>query len=143
MAVVPRAKLMALSARYSRIGGALWWLTMVENSTLTEWGLSLARRSAEQHFAHFLCELLVRLSRVGRAEGNSYPLPLTQEQIADVLGLTPVHVNRTLKRLRDSGLVEMNQERLTILDWNAFKQQAGFDPKYLHAEEVRRTAAAA
>ena len=137
VAVLPRAALLELGARYPRIGAAFWWLTMVENSILTEWTLCLGRRSADQHLAHLFCELLVRLSAVGRAENNGYALPLTQEQIADVLGLTPVHVNRTLQHLRRAGLVEMDRGRLAILDWEAIKRHADFNPAYLRPEGLR------
>jgi len=116
---------------------------MVENSILTEWTLCLGRRSADQHLAHLFCELLMRLSAVGRVEDNGFALPLTQEQIADVLGLTPVHVNRTLQQLRKAGLVEVDQGRLTILDWEAIKRRAGFDPAYLRPEGLRHVPIAA
>ena len=143
VAVMPRAAVLDLGARYPRIGAAFWWLTMVENSILTEWTLCLGRRSADQHLAHLFCELLVRLSAVGPAENNGYPLPLTQEQIADVLGLTSVHVNRMLQRLRHAGMVEMDKGHLTILDWEAIKRHADFDPAYLRPEGLRHQPMAA
>jgi len=143
VAVLPRARVLELSARYPRIGAALWWLTMVENSTLTEWVLCLGRRSADQHLAHLFCELLVRLAAVGMAENNGYALPLTQEQLADALGLTSVHVNRTLQQLRKAGLVELDRGRLRILEWEAIKRRAGFDPAYLRPEGLRRSPMAA
>ena len=143
VAILPRAAVLELSARYPRIASAFLWLTMVENSILTEWTLCLGRRSASQHLAHLFCEMFFRLSAVGRADEDGYVLPLTQEQIADVLGLTNVHVNRTLQSLRSEGVVASDRGRLTILDFEALKRRADFDTAYLRPEGLRHVLAAA
>lgn len=143
VAVIPRDEARRISARHPGIASTLWWLMAVENSILSEWTLCLGRRSALQHLAHLLCELLVRLSAAGRVEDNSYVLPLTQEQLADVLGLTSVHVNRTLQTLRNNGVISLHHGRLTILDWPALKSLSDFRSGYLHPEGVRRLREAA
>jgi CRP-like cAMP-binding protein len=143
VAVLPRDDARRIVARHPGIAAALWWLMAVENSILSEWTLCLGRRSALQHLAHLLCELLVRLSAAGRVEQNGYVLPLTQEQLADVLGLTAVHVNRTLQTLRNDGLISLQQGRLTILNWPALKALSDFRPGYLHPEGMRRLPQAA
>jgi hypothetical protein len=81
--------------------------------------------------AHLFCELAFRLRAAGLARQDSYPLPLTQEEMADALGLSVVHVNRILQRLRSERLITLRARRLTIHDWPAFQRVGGFDPRYL------------
>ncbi len=126
----------ALFATNPAIADAFWSLALAENSILTEWAASMGRRSASQRVAHLLCELLVRLMTVGKADDHGYDLPLTQEHIADTLGLTSVHINRTLQSLRSMDLVTMQQRRVTIHDWAALSAFCGFRPAYLHLETV-------
>ena len=83
---------------------ACWWVTLVDEATLREWLLNLGQREAAPRIAHLICELLMRLRVVGLANGNSYELPVTQAEIADTMGLTAVHVNRSLQTLRHMGL---------------------------------------
>jgi len=143
VAVVPLDTARRISAQHPRIAAALWWLMAVENSIVSEWTLCLGRRSALQHLAHLFCELLVRLAAAGRVEDNAYALPLTQEQLADVLGLTAVHVNRTVQALRSKGLITIHRGKLTILDWPALKALSDFRPGYLHPEGMRHLSEAA
>ena len=69
---------------------------------------------------------------VGLASDDSYELPVTQVDLADTTGLTPVHVNRTLKELRQQGLIEIKRRRLKILDLPRLRTLAEFRPNYLH-----------
>ena len=93
--------------------------------------VDLGRRSASERIAHFLLELLTRLQAIGLAEDQSYKLPLTQELIADVLGLSIPHVNRVLRRLREDNLVVLEDQRVTVRDLDALAELADFDPGYL------------
>lgn len=136
VAVLPRQRANALFSSNPAIADAFWSLALAENSILTEWAASIGRRSASQRVAHLLCELLVRLTVVGKADGHSYELPLTQEHIADAAGLTPVHVNRTLQSLRSMGLVTVQHRRVTIHAWTALSSMCGFRPDYLHLETI-------
>jgi CRP-like cAMP-binding protein len=124
-----------LTERHPRINRALWWATLVDEGTLREWLVSMGRREAEQQMAHILCELLVRLQTVGLATENSYEFPITQEELGDTLGLSTVHVNRVLRRLRDDGLITLSEKRLTIHDVERLKAFADFDPNYLHLKQ--------
>lgn len=103
-----------------------------------EWTMSLGQRSAIERISHLLCELFLRLESVGAVEGNSCEFPLTQSDIADACGLTPVHVNRILQELRKEGLVELMKRRLFIPNLRALMDRALFDPNYLYA--ARRNA---
>lgn len=97
----------------------------------SEWLVNLGRKNAMERLAHLLCELYCRLSISGHVSGASCQMPLTQLDLADVAGLTPVHVNRTLQEMRAQRLIELQSRRLTILDWAALRRMAWFDPHYL------------
>ena len=116
---------------------ALWWASLVDEAVLREWLVSMGRRRADQRMAHLFCELLVRLDAVGLVRDNGYDLPLQQSDLGDVLGLTPVHVNRVLQALRAGGLVSLDRKRLTILDVPQLNDFAEFDDKYLHLRKRR------
>jgi CRP-like cAMP-binding protein len=109
------------------------WLGLVENAILSKWALSLGRRSSLERLAHLICELSVRLGGE-HDNSSSFAFPLTQEQVADALGLTSVHVNRTMQHLRSEGLITTKNRTLTIPDVNQLRQMGGFDPRYLHIQ---------
>lgn len=132
VAFVPHSDLRKLSDRYSDIAQAFWREIIVTATTHRAWIVSLGRRDARQKLAHLICELYLRLEAVGLTDGRSMPMPLRQTDFADALGLTSVHVNRTLRSLRGQGLVDLYGRRLTILDWEALRAVADFNPKYLH-----------
>lgn len=136
VAVLSRQRADALFASHPAIANAFWSLALAENSILTEWSASIGRRSALQRVAHLLCELLLRLTAVSKANGHSYDLPLTQEQLADALGLTAVHVNRKMQSLRLMNLVTVQQRRVTIHNWSGLSALCGFRSAYLHLETL-------
>jgi CRP-like cAMP-binding protein len=123
-----------LCARHPRLAGALWRETLIDAAIFREWMMGLGRREADARIAHFLCEMLVRLRAVGLAEGNRCPLPLTQTEIGDALGLSTVHVNRTLQQLRGTHLITLTKTHLTVNDWERLKALGEFDPTYLHQQ---------
>jgi CRP-like cAMP-binding protein len=137
VATLAHARLRAIMDESPAIRDVFWWLTFVENSVSVEWTTGLGRRSATERLAHLLCELLVRLATVGLTEDNGYALPLTQEELADALGVSTVHVNRTLQELRALGLIRLEGRRLTVHDWEGLKDLSGFSPDYLHVERLR------
>lgn len=132
IADLSRATVLDLTEKYPRIGRALWWATLVDEAVLREWLVNIGRREAAPRMAHLFCELLVRLQAVGLADQASYPFPLTQVDLADALGLTPVHVNRTVQALRQAGLIVLKKRRLAIPDVRRLKAFCEFDPIYLH-----------
>ncbi len=117
-----------------RLARALWWATLVDEAVLRSWIVNLGRRDAYERVAHLLCELRQRLANVGLVEGDHFALPLTQEELADALGLTAVHINRVLQRLRREGLITLKGGTLTILDGKGLRRASGFNPNYLHAK---------
>ena len=111
---------------------ALWWSTLVDSAVLRSWVVNVGRRDAYARVAHLLCELHARAEMAGLINDDELSMPLTQSEIADATGLTPVHVNRTIQRLRKDGLIEMEIGQLRLLDAGALRKAAGFDPAYLH-----------
>ena len=131
---LPRKRALALVDDYPGIARTYTGLAVIENAIASKWMLSLGRRSARARLAHLLCELAIRLGS-GDGDDITVPFPLRQEQIGDVLGLTTVHVNRTVRQLRTEGLIEISDRVLTISDVAALRYIAGFDPAYLHMRQ--------
>ncbi|WP_106476894.1 Crp/Fnr family transcriptional regulator [Phytohalomonas tamaricis] len=113
---------------------ALLWSTSVDEATLREWLVNIGSRSAEQRLAHLFCELMVRSRAAGIIEDSCMTLPLTQDDMGDAMGLTAVHTNRVLQKLRREGLIELKGRRLIIHDWERLTAFSEFDPAYLHLE---------
>lgn len=129
---MPRDRVQALAAERPGVARVFTWLAIAENVVLSELALSLGRQSARERVAHFLCEIAARLGGRG-ASTSDFELPFTQEQIADVLGLTAVHVNRTLKQLREEGLIVVTNRRIHVPDMAELSRVGEFDGSYLHA----------
>ena len=122
-----------MTVRSQDLAEALWWDMMVSTEIQREWMMSLGCRTATERLAHLFCELAVRLSIVGlRNNDRDYELPLTQADLGEAVGLSTVHVNRTLQDLRSSGLISLKGRLLTILDEEALRRVAMFNPNYLH-----------
>lgn len=136
VAAVRRDQITALAQAHDGIAAALTWLATLENAVLSRWTVSVGRRLAHERVAHLLCEVSVRL---GAEAGNesSFALPLTQEQIADALGLTAVHVNRMMRQLRNHDLIETDGRVVTLRDVARLRLIGGFDPGYLHLDDAR------
>jgi CRP-like cAMP-binding protein len=117
---------------YPRLADAFWRTTLIEGSLAREWMLNNDRREAYARIAHLFCELMIRMDAVGLVSDQSVPLSVTQIELGDALGITPVHVNRVLKELRDKNLITLNGGTLTIHDWDKLVEVAEFDPTYLH-----------
>lgn len=138
IALVPHERLKEMTERFPHLTRVYWAMTNIDAAIQREWTLSLGRRSAIARMAHLLCELHVRLGLVGLTEGNSFEFPLTQVEFGECLGLTSVHVNRTLQELRRRALIELQSRRVTIFDLEALKGLAEFDDAYLYLERRPR-----
>lgn len=121
-----------LLEEHPAIAKALRISTLVDEATLREWLVNVGCRSAIERIAHLLCELLVRLQIVGFASEDSYELPVTQLDLADTVGLSNVHVNRSLQELRRQGVIELKGRNLKILDRQKLRTIAEFNARYLH-----------
>ncbi len=129
---IPLETIQKLLQDYPTIHQAMRLATLVDEATLREWLVNLGSRSAEERIAHLLIELLLRLQAVGRASSNGYKLPITQIDFADTTGLSSVHVSRSLKSLRNQGLIDISNQYLSILDLPGLQTLAEFKPNYLH-----------
>ena len=132
VATIPRKALRDLARSRSAVGNAIFVSTLVEGSISREWVLNIGRRDARSRLAHFLCEFAMRLDVLELSAGQPYELPMSQEQLGDALGLTAVHVNRTIKSLEADGLIGRNRRRISFPQWDALRELADFSSRYLH-----------
>ncbi|MET3710236.1 CRP-like cAMP-binding protein [Sphingomonas trueperi] len=128
------ARLREITETQAHLTRVMWFSTNVDAAIHREWEVSLGRRSAIQRAAHLFCELHVRLGVVGHAEAERYRFPISQAELAECLGLTPVHVNRVLRDLRERGLVEFRNGLVAFQDLPGLKRLAEFDPGYLYLD---------
>jgi CRP-like cAMP-binding protein len=128
---IPHDRMCSIVENHPRIARVLWRETLVDAGIFREWIL-VRGRPARMRVAHLLCEHFARMDGVGLTEGNSCALPITQAQIGDALGLSNVHVNRTLQELREEKLLELKDGTLTILDRDGLEAAGEFDAQYLH-----------
>ena len=134
--VAPHERLKEVTEKFPKIARYYWFSTNVDAAITRELALSLGQRSAISRMAHLFCELHVRLDAVGHARDDGFDFPLTQRELSECLGLTVVHVNRTIQELRRRGLVELENRQLTILDKRGLEGVAEFDPSYLYLDRA-------
>lgn len=129
---IPKETILKLTEERPALTRAFWWCSLVDEAVLREWVVNVGSRQAEQRIAHLFCELHVRLKAIGRTIDGSFVLPITQTKLADTVGLSDVHVNRSLKQLREQGLVTFRDDLVKVPDMEKLKAFAGFNPNYLH-----------
>jgi CRP-like cAMP-binding protein len=137
-ALVPHDRLRRITEEYPHLTRILWFSTLLDAAMHREKILSIGRRSAAARIAHLLCELYVRLKLVGLAGDYCYALPLKQADLADATGLTSVHVNRMLRKLRNDEIVTFRGGEVIIHDWERLQRLAEFHETYLHLERRPR-----
>ncbi|WP_419808548.1 Crp/Fnr family transcriptional regulator [Sphingomonas sp.] len=138
VAVIPKQKMLGLIEQRPKLARALWWATLVDEAILREWLVNMGKRPAYDRVAHLFVELYLRLRAVGLAPDHSFDLLATQADLGDTLGITSVHMNRTLQKLKGEGLIQSAQGRLRIPDIQRLKNVTRFEENYLHLN--RRTA---
>lgn len=117
---------------YPGLSAAVSWTMGQEESILAERVVSLGRRDSLEKLAHALCELEARLSVIGHMRGRTIELPLNQEDFADILGISVIHVNRTFRRMSEDKIAEYRKGQIDLLDRDKLVELAAFDPSYLH-----------
>ena len=135
IAIIPHERLERITERLPHLTRLYWFTTNLDAAIHREWEVSLGRRSAISRIAAIFCEMKLRFEIVQMTDGMSYNFDLTQTDLAECVGLTPIHVNRTLKELREQGLVQFRSGRVTIQDWDGLTEVAEFDPAYLYLEK--------
>lgn len=134
VALIPVQVVQDVAYTHPAIGRAMLLDALVDGSIFREWIANVGRRDARSRVAHLLCEFAVRLQKVGEGGSNEYRLPMSQEQVADATGLTPVHVNRMLQSLRHDGLISIDKRSVTIENWPELVKAGDFNTAYLHLE---------
>lgn len=134
VAILAPDAILGLTSRFPNLTRALWWSTLVEEAIAREWIVNVGQRNARERMGHLFLELLFRFRAVGLSEGNSCTLPLTQVELAETLGLSSVHVNRTLQELRRQKLITLEGGTLTIEDVDKLMEVTLFNPDYLHLD---------
>lgn len=138
IAELTKERLADITLEHPRITQALWWETLMAAAIQREWTVNLGQRSAFERIGHVMCEVFLRLRVVGLTDENSCEWPLTQTELGDTTGLSPVHVNRTLQELRSSGLITLRGKVLTIPDLAALQSAVMFNTNYLHLDHEGR-----
>ena len=132
---VQSSRFLAAVRSHPNLASAFWWAAVQEESILREQIVRIGRRSARERIAHLILELHRRLLQAGGQAGDTMVLPLTREIMADALGLSPVHVSRSLSSLKARKLIETNGRTLRISDPNGLAKLAQFNESYLHLDE--------
>jgi CRP-like cAMP-binding protein len=138
VAFVPHEKIREITERNPHLARLFWLSTTIDGAIQRTWITCLGRRSAEQHLAHLVCELYIRLEAAGIASDFAFEFPVTQMQLGDVLGLSVVHVNRKLQELRAAGLLEWRDGKVKIRDFERLAKMSEFDPTYLSLRRESR-----
>jgi CRP-like cAMP-binding protein len=134
VAFIQHEHMRALLRRHPRLMEVFWRETLIDGAIFREWMIGIGRKDAKGRIAHLFCEMVMRLKAVGLERDGTIPLPITQAEVGDALGLSTVHVNRTVQALRGENLVEWERGVLTVLDWERLKLAGEFDPDYLHQD---------
>jgi CRP-like cAMP-binding protein len=134
IAAVPVPALRSLAREHPAVGRAMWIETLIDAAIFREWIVNVGRRDSISRISHLLCELALRLEAAGLASDLRYEIPMTQEQIADCTGLTPVHVNRVLKELGRMGLIDRERRSISIVSWDRLREIGDFSTRYLHLQ---------
>lgn len=132
VAVISHADMFALFAAHPDVAALCWRQTLVQAAIFREWLSRNSQKPAHAKTAHLFCELLTRAIAADLSDGKSMALPIKQLDLADALGMSTVHVNRTIQVLRSTGLIKFSQGVLTVDDFPSLAAMAGFDPAYLH-----------
>jgi len=132
IALIPHGELQDLMRARPRVQSLIWRSSLIQSALYREWLMRNSRLAADRAMAHLFCEIFLRSKTAGLVEGDSCEMPVTQEMLADALGLTGVHVNRTLQTLRDTGIVDHKGGRLFVPNFRRLAAYADFDAAYLH-----------
>lgn len=134
---VPHTALRAVAARYPAVAEAFWRDCMSDAAITSQWVVNVGRRDARTRTAHLFCEMAVRYDAVRDTGEVMFDFPVTQLHLADATGLTAVHVNRTLRALRDEKLLVFSGKRARIPDWDGLAARGEFDAEYLQMNVSR------
>ena len=128
---VSHKDLRGVASQHPAIAEAFWRDSVADGSIFSEWVVNVGRRDAIARLSHLLCEMAIRCERANLGSRHAFKLPLTQADLGDAIGMTSVHVNRTLRELREQSILTMYSGTVTIHDWNALAKIGDFDHSYM------------
>jgi CRP-like cAMP-binding protein len=137
VAIVPHSALDTIIAERPQLGRKLWFSTLIDAAIHRAWLFRLGRLDAMGRVAHFLCETNARLMSAGLSDGHRFALGLTQTDLAEICGLTNIHVNRVLRQLREEGLCVFRSSLVEIPDPQRLAARGQFDPAYLYIDDTQ------
>lgn len=132
VALMPHEYLRRVTETHPHLARMLWLSTLIDAAVHRRWLVAAGRLSAVGRIAHFVCEMFVRLRVVHMCDGYTFRLPINQAELSDAMGLSVVHVNRTIQDLRKQGMIAWHGDEVKILDWDRLQEAAEFDPTYLN-----------
>lgn len=136
IAQVEHARLDEVTKERPSLASALWFATLLDAAMHRQWICNLEALDAPQRIAHLYAELHHRFTLIGRNASHALRTPFTQSDLADMCGVSAIHANRAVARLRDLGLAEIRRGDLYTSDWKALEAYAGFDPAYLYGDQA-------
>ncbi len=136
--LIPARIVEGLLTESTTLTKALWWSTMTDSAVLRERIIDHGRRDARERVAHLCYEMLIRYRIIAETTDESFTFPITQEDLADATGMTPVHANRILRELRSEGLLELKNKVLTVLAPERLRDVAQYNANYLHLARTER-----
>ncbi|MBC9033845.1 Crp/Fnr family transcriptional regulator [Sphingomonas sp. JC676] len=128
---LPHAEVRRVAAKHAGVAEALWRDCVADGSIFSEWVVNVGRRDALARLAHLLCEMAIRCERAGQGDRHAFALPATQADLGDATGLTSVHVNRTLKELRERSVATMRSRQVIVEDWDQLVSIGDFDEGFM------------
>jgi CRP-like cAMP-binding protein len=128
---IPHVALKLAAAKHPGIAQALWRESALDVAKVSKWVLSVGRKDSMARMAHLICEVACRSTGSATPGAVDFGFPVTQADLGDMLGLSPVHINRTIKTLRLANLVTVDRGRVQILDWEKLSRIGDFDARYL------------
>ncbi|UZK66702.1 Crp/Fnr family transcriptional regulator [Sphingomonas sp. M1-B02] len=128
---VPHAELRRIAAKHPGIAEAFWRDCVADGSIFSEWVVNVGRRDALTRVAHLLCEMAIKNELAECGTKRYFPFPIVQADLGDATGLTTVHVNRTLKELRERSIVTVRSGAVTIHDWDQLVYAGDFDVAFM------------
>jgi CRP-like cAMP-binding protein len=131
VAFVPRSFLQDLANSSNSLSRALSLLRLADAAILRNWIINLGSRDSLRRVAHLTCEIALRLQAIGQAENYQFPFPFTQSDLAAACSMSAIHANRIVQELRKRSLVTWQSKTVTITNWPALVELAGFNPDYL------------
>jgi len=132
MGFISHVFLREITRRRPNVAEIFWRDTLIDAAMFRDWIVNVGQRPAPSRLAHIVVELRERLKVIGQVSGARFEMPLTQEQLGEAMGITPVHVNRIVKQLRDDNVLELHRGSVTVIDEQKLLELADFDGLYLH-----------